>query len=145
LNLFARDDLKWYVLPKVARILGQIGHRSAIPILRQALYKGDDELCASAAWALSVIKDPRVIDILVEALMFDDPLVRGVVAGSINPIQDEKIVRTLGTLLFDNRLVWENPQMKPVQVKKMATRSLETIGTELALQTLENWRDGNHP
>jgi HEAT repeat protein len=145
LSLFSRDDLKWYVLPKVASILGQIGHPSAIPSLRQALYKGNDELCASAAWALSTIKDPRVIDVLIEALMRNDPMVRGNVAGSINPIQDDRIVRTLIVLLSDSRLVWENPRMKPVQVREMAAQSLKAIGTELALQALEKWHGGDHP
>jgi hypothetical protein len=105
-----------------------------------ALYNGNDELCSSAAWALSVIKDSKVIDILVEALMMDDPAIRGVVAGAINPIVDDRIVNTLKGLLADNRRVWENPHMKPVQVKEMAAQTLEAIDTKMALRNLENWQ-----
>jgi HEAT repeat protein len=129
LSLFHRNDMKWYVLPRAASILGRIGHPAAIPSLRNALYKGDNELCSSAAWALSVIQDPRVIDVLVEALMRDDPMTRGTVAGAITPMQDDRIVNALSALLSDNRLVWENPHMKPVKVKEMAAQALEAIGT----------------
>lgn len=140
LSLFSRDNLKWYVLPRAAHILGQIGHPSAIPTLKLALYKGNDELCSSAAWALSVIKDSKVVDTLVEALVIDDPAIRGAVAGAINPIADDRIIDALSRLLADNRRVWENSHMKPVQVKEVAAQALEAIGTKLALQVLENWQ-----
>jgi HEAT repeat protein len=141
LSLFSRDDLKWYVLPRAASILGRIGHPSAIPSLRNGLYKGHNELCSSAAWALSVIKDPGVINVLAEALLWNDSMIRGTVAGAITPIQDDRIVRALSMLLSDHRLVWDNPHMKPVKVKEMAALALEAIGTKLALQALENGRE----
>lgn len=142
LGLFGRDDLKWYVLPKAARILGQIGHPSAIPTLKMALYKNNDELCSSAAWALSNIEDAKVIDILVEALMIDNPKIRGIVAGDMNPIVDDRIINTLSKLLADNRYVWENPQMKPVKVKEMAAQALEAINTKIERENLEKWQKG---
>jgi HEAT repeat protein len=141
LSLFTRDDLNWYVLPSAARILGQIGHPSAIPALKMALYKDNDELCSAAAWALSVINDSRVIDILVEALMIDDPMIQGIVAGAISPIVDDRIINTLSGLLADNRRVWENSHMKPVKVKEMAAQALEAIDAEMARRNLENWQE----
>jgi HEAT repeat protein len=126
--------------PMVVSVIGQIGGQNSVPALKLALATGDPALIEIAALALSRFDDPSAREALIEAFRSDDPTIRGLLAYSVADSQSTEIEKELISLLSDDRLIWENPQMRRVTVAEAAASSLQIIGSEQAQNAVAEWR-----
>jgi len=134
------ESAEWFAAPLAASIIGRIGGRDAVPALTRALQTGKSDVVEVAALALTQFEDISAINALVESLRSDNPIVRGLVAFAVADVQSVDIQNELISLLRDDELIWQNPQMRKIQVSEAAARSLEIMGTEEALAAVAEWR-----
>lgn len=85
-------------LAGVAKALGRIGDRRAIPALAQAARMGDEDVRLAAVWALSQIHDPDVLPALIAEADRKDPTVQSYLAYVLGTFRDSTILPTLERL-----------------------------------------------
>lgn len=85
-------------LAGVAKALGQIRDKRAIPVLAQAAKMGDDDLRTAAVWALTQFHEPEVIPILLSEVERPHPLIQSYVANALGAIQDPRVLPALSKL-----------------------------------------------
>jgi len=87
-------------LAGVARSLGQIGDRRAIPVLVQAAKMGDDDLRLEAVWALAQFHEPEVLPILLSEAERPHAVIQGFLASVLGTFQDDRVMPVLSKLVL---------------------------------------------
>jgi HEAT repeat protein len=85
-------------LAGVARSLGKIGDRRAVPALAQAAKMGDEELRIAAVWALCQFHEPEVLPVLLSEAERPHPIIQGYLAHALGTFQDSRVVPVLASL-----------------------------------------------
>ncbi len=85
-------------LAGVAKALGKIGDRRAIPVLAQAAKMGDDDLRMAAVWALSQFHEPEVLPILLTEADRPHPVIQSFLAYTLGTFQDARVIPVLSKL-----------------------------------------------
>src|ERR1700687_1635529 len=85
-------------LAGVARALGKIGDRRAIPVLAQAAKMGDEELRCAAVWALAQFHEPEVLPVLLSEAERPHPIIQSYLAYVLGTFQDTRVVAVLSKL-----------------------------------------------
>jgi len=85
-------------LAGVARALGKIGDRRAIPTLAQAAKMGDEELRCAAVWALVQFHDAEVLPILLSEAERPHTTIQSFLAATLGTFQDPRVVAVLTKL-----------------------------------------------
>jgi HEAT repeat protein len=93
LNDFAKPGLAG-----VARALGQIGDRRAIPVLAQAAKMGDDDLRLASVWALSQFHEPEILPVLLSEAERPHAIIQGYLAYVLGLFQDASVIPVLRKL-----------------------------------------------
>ena len=118
-------------LAGVARALGKIGDRRAVPVLAQAAKMGDDELRVAAVWALCQFHEPEVLPVLISEAERPHSIIQSYLAHSLGTFQDSRVVPVLSSLaLHPNR-----------EVAFQAACALGEVGDRAAVSVLKKvWR-----
>lgn len=85
-------------LAGIAKALGRIKDRRAIPVLTQAAKMGDEELRTSAIWALAQFHEPEVLPILLSEAEKPHPLTQSFLAHVLGTFQDNRVGPVLAKL-----------------------------------------------
>jgi len=85
-------------LAGVARSLGKIGDRRAIPALAQAAKMGDEELRVASVWALAQFHEPEVLPILLSEAERPHPVIQSFLAYVLGTFQDTRVTPVLSKL-----------------------------------------------
>ncbi len=91
-------DLNKPRLAGVARVLGKIGDRRAIPVLSQAAKMGDDELRTAAIWALTQFREPEILPTLLAEAERPQPSIQSYLAHVLGGFQDARVIPLLASL-----------------------------------------------
>jgi HEAT repeat protein len=92
------DDLAKPGLASVAKVLGRIRDRRAIPALVQAAKVGDEDLRIAAVWALTQFREPEILPALLSEAERPHPVIQGYLAYVFGTYQDPCVVAVLGRL-----------------------------------------------
>ena len=118
-------------LAGVAKSLGKIGDRRAIPVLAQAAKMGDEDLRTAAVWALAQFHEPEVLPILLSEADRPHPTIQSFLAYTLGSFQDSRVVPVLSKLA-------EHPNR---EVAFQAASALGEIGDKEAISILQrSWR-----
>ena len=85
-------------LAGVARALGKIGDRRAIPALAQAAKMGDEDLRTAAIGALAQFREPEVLPVLLSEAERPHPTIQSYLANVLGTFQDSRVVPVLANL-----------------------------------------------
>jgi len=85
-------------LAAIAKVLGRVGDRRALPALMQAAKLGDDELRTAAIWALAQFRDPEVLPALLSEAERPSPTVQSYLAYVLGGYQDARVIPVLSHL-----------------------------------------------
>ena len=85
-------------LAGVARSLGKIGDRRAIPILAQAAKMGDEELRTASVWAMAQFHEPEALAILLSEAERPHPVIQSFLANVLGRFQDHRVTPVLAKL-----------------------------------------------
>jgi HEAT repeat protein len=121
-------------LAGVARVLGKIGDRRAIPVLAQASKMGDEELRLASVWALAQFHDEEVLPILLAEVERPHPIIQSYIANILGTFQDSRVAPVLIKLAgHPNR-----------EVAFQAACALGESGGSAAIGVLKStWRQGD--
>ena len=93
-------------LASVAKVLGRVKDRRAIPALTQAAKLGDDELRMAAVWALTQFREPEVLPVLLTEAERPHPVIQSYLAYVLGSYQDARVISVLSRLArHENREV----------------------------------------
>jgi len=92
------QDHKSPILPHVARILGRIGDKRAIPALAQAARGGDEELRMGALWALAQYREAEALPVLIAEAERAHPVTQSYLAHVLGGFQNPEVVPVLAKL-----------------------------------------------
>src|SRR5262249_51702189 len=79
-------------LAGVARALGKIGDRRAIPVLAQAANLGDENLRVAAVWALGQFHEPEVLPFLLVEAERPHQVTQSYLANLLGSFQDSRVL-----------------------------------------------------
>lgn len=82
-------------LAGIAKALGQIGDKRAIPVLSKAAKQGDDALRTAALWALAQFREPEVMPTLMAEAERPHPVTQGYLIHVLSGFQSPKTIPTL--------------------------------------------------
>jgi len=85
-------------LAGIARALGKIKDRRAIPALAQAAKMGDEELRTAAIWSLAQFHEPEVLPVLLSEAEKSHPLTQSFLAHALGSFQDHRVGPVLARL-----------------------------------------------
>ncbi len=121
-------------LAGVARSLGKIGDRRAVPVLAQAAKMGDEDLRIASVWALSQFHEPEVLPVLLSEAERTHPIIQAFLAHTLGTFQDSRVVPVLSKLAgHPNR-----------EVAFQAVSALGEVGDRQAISVLKKtWRRRN--
>jgi HEAT repeat protein len=130
----SRDDSDWRVRASVARAIGRLSIREAVPDLVRGLRDPRVEVRVVAAAALWRLPDPAAVPALLELLDDSDPAARQWATLALGVVQDRRATAPLVSILND----------REATVRLDAIRSLGRIADERALAPLAAFAaDGN--
>ncbi len=115
-------------LAGVAKSLGRIADRRAIPVLTVAAQMGDDELRTAAVWALSQYREPEILPVLLKESERTHPAIQSYLAFILGSFQDPRILPALARL----------SQHASREVAYQAVYSLGELGEVAAAKPLRN-------
>ena len=92
------SDFKKPGLAGIAKALGKVKDRRAIPVLTQAAKMGDEELRTAAIWALAQFHEPEVLPILLSEAEKPHPLTQSFLAHALGAFQDVRVGPVLAKL-----------------------------------------------
>jgi HEAT repeat protein len=143
--LNALQDERNQVREAAVETLGKVGDPELNPHLTSrlaAVMLGDQDsfVRRAAVVALGQLGDPSVIPDVISALQSDDSVVRWAALETLGKFDDPGTVSTLAEYLSDtSRPDWEDRRLCDV-----AAEALERIGTDEALDALNQWRTGTY-
>ncbi len=120
-------------LAAIAKILGRIRDRRAIPVLVGAMKQGDEDLRMAAVWALAQFREPEVLQALAGDLERHHPTVQGYIAFILGSWRDPTVLPVLAKLLKHNHR----------EVAFQAACALREMGDPAAIPALR--RAGRRP
>lgn len=89
-------------LAAVAKVLGRVRDRRAIPALIQAAKLGDEDLRIAAIWALSQFREPEILPVLLSEAERPHPIIQSYLAYVLGSYQDDRVVPALASLARHN-------------------------------------------
>ena len=85
-------------LAAIAKVLGRVGDRRAVPALIQAAKMGDDDLRTAAVWALTQFREPEVLPALLSEAERPNPAIQSYLAYVLGSYPDGRVTPTLAKL-----------------------------------------------
>jgi HEAT repeat protein len=86
-------------LAGVAKVLGSIRDRRAIPALTMVAKMGDEDLRMAAVWALTQFHEAEVVPALLSEAERPHPTIQSFLAHTLSTLQDPRVISVLGRLL----------------------------------------------
>ncbi len=142
----ALTDPSAQVRQEAARALGRLHRSEAVPALLTALKKDSDKnVRFYAAWALGEIKDPRAVDVLLQALNDPEWTVRNQAAWALHELHDERLVPKLVQLFMsrhtDSReLVWLLRRLSRNNLKVLSQALQPALHSPDTAERLKAWK-----
>jgi HEAT repeat protein len=85
-------------LAGIARVLGRVCDKRAIPALTQAARQGDEDLRMAALWALAQFREPEILPILLTEAERIHPVTQSYLTYVLGTFQDPQVIPLLTRL-----------------------------------------------